>query len=94
VRVVGTQKIFDFVRKHTDARQWFGAWLAEARNVDWRSPSDIKKRYKSASVTDNNKVIFNVKGNNYRMEVQVSYENKIVVIKRIGTHPEYDRWDG
>jgi len=69
------------------------AWLAEARNGKWQSPSDIKARYKSASILDENRVIFNVNGNNFRMEIQVSYKNKALIIKRIGTHAEYDRWD-
>jgi mRNA interferase HigB len=91
--VIGTDTIDEFMLKHTDSQEWLKAWLSEARSADWRGPSDIKARYKSASVLDNNKVIFNVKGNKYRMEIQVSYKNKVVVIKRIGTHGEYDRWD-
>ena len=93
MKIVGIDKIDNFIRKHADAEPWLSAWLAETRSMEWQSPSDIKMRYKSASVFDDNRVIFNVKGNNYRMEIKVSYKNKIVMIKRIGTHAEYDRWD-
>jgi mRNA interferase HigB len=93
LRVIGTDKVDDFIRKHPDSDGWLKSWLAEARSGKWQSPNEIKKRYKSASVLDDKRVIFNVKGNNYRMEIQVSYKNQIVVIKRIGTHAEYNRWD-
>lgn len=93
MRVIGLDKIDEFIRKHADTEHWLKAWLAEARSGEWRTPSDIKSRYKSASIRDENRVIFNVRGNNYRMEVQVSYKNKIIIIKRLGTHAEYNRWD-
>ena len=93
MRVIETDKIDDFIRKHADSENWLKAWLAEARSGEWQSPNDIKTRYNSASILDDNRVIFNVRGHNYRMEVQVSYKNKIIVIKRLGSHAEYDRWD-
>lgn len=92
MKVIGTGKIEEFIRKHTDSKSWLEAWLAEVRSGEWQSPNDIKTRYKSASILDGNRVIFNVRGNNYRMEVQVSYKTKVILIKRLGTHAEYDRW--
>lgn len=93
MKVIGMDKIDEFIQKHSGSERWLRAWLAEARNGKWQSPNDIKARYKSASILDENRVIFNVSGNNFRMEIQVSYKNKVLVIKRIGTHAEYDRWD-
>ena len=93
MRVIGTDKIDEFMRKHVDSMGWLQAWLAEARSGEWQSPNDIKALYKSASILNDNKIIFNIKGNTYRMEVQVSYNNKVIAIKRLGTHAEYDRWD-
>ena len=93
MRVIGTDKIDDFIRKHADSKSWLKAWLAEARCGEWQSPNDIKARFNSASMLENNRVIFNVKGNDYRMEVQVSYKNRVIVINRFGTHAEYERWD-
>ena len=93
MRVIRTDKMGEFIRKHADSKDWLKVWLAEARSGEWQSPNDIKSRYNSASILDDNRVIFDVRGNNYRMEVQVSYKNKIIVIKRLGTHAEYDRWD-
>jgi len=93
MRVIGTDKLYEFIRKHADSKGWLETWLSEARSGEWQSPNDIKDRYNSASILDDNRVIFNVKGNNYRMEIQVSYNTKVIVIKRLGTHAEYDRWD-
>lgn len=92
MRVIGTDKIFEFIRKHPDSDEWLKSWLAEARHGKWQRPSDIKERYKSASILDDNRVIFNVKGNKYRMEIQVAYKNQIVHIRQLGTHAEYNRW--
>jgi len=90
--VIGTKKIFDFIRKHVDSKSWLQSWLAEARSVEWQSPSDVKAKYPSSSILSGNRMIFDVKGNDYRMEVQISYKNAKVVIKRLGTHAEYNRW--
>lgn len=68
------------------------AWVQEAEAAAWRSPRDIKDRYPAASILANNIVIFNLRGNQYRLEVQVAYHTGKVVVKRIGTHAEYDRW--
>lgn len=91
MKVIGTDKIDEFIRKHADSKGWLETWLAESRSGEWQSPNDIKARYNSASILHDNRVIFNVRGNNYRMEVQVSYKNKVIVIKWLGTHAEYDR---
>ena len=93
MRVIGVDKIDEFIGKHADSKGWLEAWLAEARSGEWQSPNEIKARHRSASILNDNRVIFKVKGNTYRMEVQVSYKNKVIAIKRVGTHAEYDRWD-
>jgi mRNA interferase HigB len=92
MRVTGTDKICEFIKRHTDSAGWLKAWLAEARDDDWQGPQDVKARYQSASILDDSRVIFNVGGNKYRMEVQIAYKNKTVAVKRLGTHAEYDRW--
>lgn len=93
MRITGAKKIHDFMLKHSDSRDWLKAWIAETRAAKWEGPNDIKERYSSASFFDGNMVIFNVKGNNYRMEIQVLFNTQIVYIRRIGTHAEYDRWE-
>ncbi|WP_257293867.1 type II toxin-antitoxin system HigB family toxin [Endozoicomonas sp. YOMI1] len=67
------------------------AWREEARSAKWTSFHDIKERYRSANHIADKRVIFNIKGNDYRLVVQVSYRNGIVVIEWVGTHAEYDK---
>lgn len=92
MKLVGLQKLHDFTKRHADARSAIAAWIVEVTNATWNSPIDVKARYVHASILNNNKVIFNIKGNDYRLEVQVSYKNQVVTIKRIGTHREYSNW--
>lgn len=90
MRIVGRGVLEAFYRKHTDAKNWIESWLAEAEAARWRTPQAIKDRYGSVSFLAGNCVIFNVKGNEYRMEVTVAYQTGIVVIQWIGTHRDYD----
>ncbi|HMN45884.1 MAG TPA: type II toxin-antitoxin system HigB family toxin [Povalibacter sp.] len=91
MKVVGRSRLHAFVEGHADARRWLANWLADAERAAWRTPHDIKRHYASASILERNVVIFNVRGNEYRMEVTVSYNSATVVINWIGTHAEYDR---
>lgn len=92
MRLVGLLLFEEFAPRHGDARSQIDAWVREAEDASWRSPSDIKARYPSASFLSDNRVIFNLKGHSYRLEVKVSYELQVVLIKRIGTHAEYSKW--
>ena len=92
MKVVGKEILQEFKNSHADARSQLDAWLAEAEDAAWGMPNDIKKRFSSASFLANNRVIFNIKGNAYRLDVKIAYQVQVVRIKRIGTHAEYDKW--
>lgn len=91
MKVVGRDKLAAFMQKHVDARQWIEAWLAETERTLWRTPKEIKERYATASFLADNVVIFNVRGNNYRLEVQIAYRTSTVVVRWLGTHVEYTK---
>ena len=93
MRVVDIGLLWDFASEHADARPALEAWLAEAREAVWDSPNDIKARFVSASILSANRVVFNIKGNRYRLLVQISYKLKVVYILKLGTHAEYDKWE-
>ncbi len=78
---------------YADARGALDAWRAEVEQAVWASPQDIKDRYASASFLGSNRVIFNIKGNSYRLVVKVRFQNGIVMIEWGGTHAEYDKKD-
>ena len=89
--ILGRSKLEAFVRKHRDGRTWIQSWLAEVERAKWRTPQEIKDRYNSASFLPDNTVIFNIKGNHYRLEIQIAYKTKMIVVKWIGTHAEYTK---
>jgi len=90
MRIVGRETLDQFCARHAGARKWIAAWLGEVGSSNWAKPQAIKDQYASASFLEGNTVIFNVKGNDYRLEVQVAYRTATVVVKWIGTHAEYD----
>jgi mRNA interferase HigB len=93
VRVFNRSTIRAFADKHADARQPLFAWFAEVERATWDDTNDIKARYPSASFLAGNRVVFNIKGNTYRVIVAVKYEFFTVYIRFIGTHTEYDKID-
>lgn len=94
MRIVGRSHLDEFCRLHAAARSPVGAWLADVSVQSWTGPQDVKARYSAASFLDGNRVIFNIGGNKYRLEVRFTYRNGIATVLRIGTHAEYDRWKG
>ena len=90
--LVGKRLLSEFADSHASSRDAIAAWTAEVEGASWRSPVDIKNRYRSASFVGNDRVIFNLKGHHFRLDVQVNYSAQIVLVRRIGTHAEYDSW--
>jgi mRNA interferase HigB len=90
MRIVGRETLDRFCSRHADARKWISSWLGEVESSAWATPQAIKDRYASASFVEGNTVIFNVKGNDYRLEVVMAYRTGTVVVKWMGTHAEYD----
>ncbi|MEE8479904.1 MAG: type II toxin-antitoxin system HigB family toxin [Desulfobacterales bacterium] len=76
-----------------DAKGALEAWYYEAKHAQWASPADIKALYRSASILKDNRVVFNIAGNKYRLIVRINYDSKTVFVRFIGTHREYDRID-
>jgi mRNA interferase HigB len=76
-----------------DAEQPLRAWFHEAKNAEWSAPADIKAAYRNASILGNNRVVFNIGGNKYRLVIAVNYRARIVFIRFVGGHADYDRID-
>lgn len=91
MRILGLPLLVGFKQAHADARGPLEAWQIEVELEDWQTSQDIKRRYRSADFLSDNRAIFNIKGNRYRLLVQVSYRNGIVVVEWIGTHAEYTK---
>lgn len=93
MKVIGKKRLDNFCSKYSDVRSQVASWLYEAEEARWDTPGDIKERYVHASFLSSNHVIFNLKGNKYRLEVKIDYKRQTVIVKRIGTHSDYDKWD-
>lgn len=92
MKMTGKNLLNDFKKKHTEVISQVDSWVAEVEVADWDSPADIKRRYVSASFLPDNQVVFNLKGNKYRLLVKISYQNKVVFVKKVGTHQQYMKW--
>jgi mRNA interferase HigB len=92
MRIVGFELLDKFKRKHVDVCSQINAWICEVEEVKWQTPNDVKKRYPNASVLGDKRVVFNIKGNNYRIDTKIAYIQQIIFVKRIGTHAEYSKW--
>jgi mRNA interferase HigB len=92
MRVISVKTLKLFWEEHPDAESSLRAWYTEeAKKARWKGPQDIKTSYRTASIVRNNRVVFNIKGNTYRLVVAVKYEFQIVYVRFIGTHLAYDR---
>lgn len=93
MRVIAVSSLRAFWERHPDAEQPLKAWYEEASSTAWTQPADIKAQYRSASVLKNRRVVFNIKGHDYRLIVAIAYRLQIVYVKFVGTHEEYDAVD-
>lgn len=99
MRIISRRTLLAFVaaiRGHKDQRAVqtaINAWFAEVRKAQWANASDVRRLYATASIVTAERVVFNIKGNAYRLVVAVNYEKAIVWIKWIGPHKDYDRID-
>ena len=92
MRIIARKTLKDFWEAgHAGAEQPLKAWFAEVERADWLAMADIKARYAHASVIDSERVVFNIGGNKYRLVVAVKYPARIVFIRFVGSHAEYDR---
>ncbi len=76
---------------HSDAINPLAEWYAEVSKASWQTPQDIKARYKSASFLSDNRVVFNIAGNKYRLVVKINYSYSAAYVRFVGTHAEYDK---
>lgn len=93
MRVIAVKTLRDFWTAYPDSEQSLLAWYDEASKARWTQPADIKAHYASASILKNRRVVFNIKGNDYRLIVAIAYKVGLVYVKFIGTHAQYDAVD-
>ncbi len=82
-----------FWENHPDSEQYLKTWFDTAMNSVWKSPNEVKQTYANASILKDGRVVFNIKGNTYRLVVKLNFEKQWIFIRFIGTHEEYDKID-
>ena len=93
MRIIAFRTLREFFEKHADSENALRVWYKEMEDANWESPNDLKLDYPSASIIKNNRIIFNIKGNDYRLVVKFNFKIGNAWIKFIGTHAEYDKID-
>ena len=91
MRVIKLGTLKDFWRSNKDSEQPLKSWYQEAKHATWGNPNEIKTRYPKASILRYNRVVFDIAHNKYRLIVRINYDYKIIYIRFIGTHSEYDK---
>jgi mRNA interferase HigB len=92
MRLVGAPLLAEFAERHPDAKKDLDAWRLEVITASWANPNELKARYPRASFVGDRNVVFNIRHNRYRLHATVDYQSGSVVVRRLGTHAEYDRW--
>ncbi len=95
MRIIAIRTLREFWEKaeYADSENSLRSWYHEAKNADWNNVNELKEQYKNASIVGDGKVVFNIKGNTYRLVVWIDYEYKVIFIRFIGTYKQYDKID-
>ncbi|WP_299355735.1 type II toxin-antitoxin system HigB family toxin [Mucilaginibacter sp.] len=93
MRVIAKSTLREFWEKHSDCEQQLKSWYQEASRANWRNSNEIKTEYPSASILQDNRIVFNIKGNNYRLIIRINFAYQMIWIRFVGTHSEYDKID-
>ena len=93
MRIIAKRTLREFWKRHPNAEEPLLAWYREVEQEDWDTPAKVKAKYRSASIVGGNRVVFNIKGNDYRLVVKINYAYRVVYVRFVGTHAEYDAVD-
>lgn len=96
MRVIAKRTLREFwesTPKYADAEEPLKSWYREAKQAGWLTPAEVKAQYRNASILKNNRTVFNIAGNKYRLVVEINYNAQIIFVRFIGTHQDYDTID-
>lgn len=92
-RIVSKRTIREFWEKHAEAKEHLQTWYQTVKSAEWRTPNDIKEFYATKNILKNSRVVFNIKGNDYRLVAMINYARQWLFIRFVGLHKEYDKID-
>lgn len=91
MRIIARRTLREFWEQYPDAEEALRAWYHDAKQAEWRTPSEIRQTYANASFIANNRIVFNIRGNKYRLIAALNYDYGILYIRFVGTHNAYDQ---
>ena len=91
MRIISRRTLREFWETHPDCTEQLKAWFQEIKAADWKNSNELKLDFPGASIISNSRIVFNIKGNHYRLIVKINYEIQICWIRFVGTHSEYDK---
>ncbi|MCC5930010.1 MAG: type II toxin-antitoxin system HigB family toxin [Cyclobacteriaceae bacterium] len=92
-RILAKSTLREFWENYPDSEMYLKTWYENAMNANWKTPNDVKNSYANASILKDNRIVFNVRGNSYRLVVKFNFEHELAFIRFIGTHSDYDKID-
>jgi len=93
MRIIARSTLKAFWEKHSDSEEPLKAWFKVSSNADWKTPPEVKACYSNASILQDGRVVFNIAGNKYRLVAWINYPYRVLYIRFVGTHEEYDEID-
>ena len=92
-RIFSKSTLKEYWLKNPDSEQYLKTWFHTAMNANWKTPNEVKQTYANASILKESRIVFNIKGNTYRLVAKFNFEKQWIFIRFIGTHNEYDKID-
>lgn len=92
-RIFSKSTLREYWERQPDTEQYLKTWYDTAMNADWKTLNDVKQAYANASILKDSRILFNIKGNSYRLVAKINFEKKWIFIRFVGTHEEYDKID-
>ena len=93
MRIIANRTLRDYWESHPNAEEPLRSWYRTVKGEDWDTPAKVKARFPKASIVGDNRAVFNIRGNHYRLIVEINYPYRTVYVRFVGTHAEYDRID-
>jgi mRNA interferase HigB len=92
-RIFAKSTLREFWEKYPESEQYLKTWFDTVKSSDWRNPNEVKQTYANASIMKDSRIVFNIKGNSFRLVAKFNFEKQWVFIRFIGTHEQYDKID-
>lgn len=92
-RIFAKSTLREFWEKYPDSEQYLKTWYDTAMNSDWKATNDVKQSYAHATILKDSRIVFNIKGNSYRLVIKFNFGQQLAFVRFIGTHTEYDKID-